>query len=322
MFFVPATLFAQTQPSVGSAMVDLIRITTNPEMPGPFQLVTVKVESYAVDVNSSRIIWYVNKEAVEDGVGKTEIKTAAPDFGKTTIINAVITDRSGKEYIKEFKLRPIEVDLMWEAETYTPPFYKGKALPTYKSNVRVFAIPRFFEPTSDPTKIAFNWRINYSQGAGEGLGRNVAVIPMNYSGARVPVTVEVTSEDGDTSGRAEISVKAVDPVVVLYEDAPLLGARFARAIENGYRTLGNEFRIRAVPYFFSRNNLENGEVMHRWTVNGREELPQVNQSRFTLLRAGAGDESYSVGIRLQNRARVLQEAHTQKVISFSTVNAE
>jgi len=65
---------------------------------------------------------------------------------KKTVTIKVVSRRGG--YLEEkITFQPALVDLMWEANTYTPPFYKGKALTSSKSSITVTAIPQL--KTSD-----------------------------------------------------------------------------------------------------------------------------------------------------------------------------
>jgi hypothetical protein len=149
---------------------------------------------------------------------------------------------------------------LWEADTFVPQFYKGKALPTYKSIVKLTAIPRFNTFASDPALYSYAWTANQIQSMGKGLGKQSVLVPMKYSGSSVPVEVTVTDHASGSdpsattsatqlsSGSAQQRLVAVDPLILFYEDAPLLGIRFDRALFSWlwkFRAACREGRVRA-----------------------------------------------------------------------------
>lgn len=308
-------------PGTTFAALDLITFHTDPETPGPNQAVTISLESYAVDLNSAHITWYIDKAVVKDGIAATSIRTATKDFGGTVTVNAVITAGDGARYDKQFLLKPIEIDLMWEADTFVPPFYKGKALPSYKSTVKVSAIPRFNTLSSNPFAYSYQWTANQIQGLGGGLGKASAIVPMKYSGSPVPVSVKVIDPSGEgadgSSGTMRQNVVAVDPKLLFYEDAPLLGTRFERALTGIAHTEGTSFRVRAVPYFFSTDDMENGNLVYSWQKDSARLASGLDPTTLVIGKVGTAEESGAVQLSVQNRKRILQTAAAAFTVNFA-----
>lgn len=300
-----------------SLALDLITFSTNPKTPAPNQPVTVSLESYAVDLNSARITWYVDKEVVGDGIAEKSIRTTTKAFGQTSLINVVIIDASGARHDKEFALRPIEIDLLWEADTYTPPFYKGKALPSYKSLVKTVAIPRMYSASDDPSTFFYKWTANRIQETGKGLGKSVSIIPMKYAGSPIPVTVSVYDPRATETERSVTQdVLAVEPMLAFYEQAPLLGPLFGRALSGKQVAHGTTFRVRAAPYFFSADDMANGSLVYTWKKGGAQLPAMLNPNSVEMGKVGTGAQASTIELSVQNRARILQKASTQATISF------
>lgn len=308
-------------PSIAFAALDLVTFSTNPQNPSPNQPVTVTIQSYAINLNSAKITWYVDKEVVKEGIAEKSIQANTKEFGKTTVIDVVIVDAEGVRSDKKFLLRPIEIDILWEADTYTPPFYKGKALPTYKSNVRATAMARFRSLSDNPSSFYYTWTINQIQGLGEGLGKTSAIIPMKYAGSPVPTLVKAsdpsTNSEQGNSGSTMQNILAVDPLLLFYEQAPLLGTILERALSGSANTKGTSFRIRAVPYFFSIDDMANGDLVYTWKKGGQSIAPSLDPTSFQLGKAGTGAEASAVSLSVQNRKRILQAANTQVTVNFS-----
>ncbi len=299
--------------SVFAAGLDLINITTNPKTPGPNQDVTISMNSYAVDLNTATIIWFVNKSPSKQGIAEKTLTIHTGDLGTKTIVDITILGNTGK-ISKQIVIAPAEVDVLWEAQTYTPPFYKGKALPSYKSLVRVTAIPRFNALTSDPTQYYYKWTYNKIQGAGEALGKNSIVIPMGFPDSKIPVAVTVTLPGTDWSGYKLTNIPGHEAKLVLYEQAPLLGVQFDHALTTNQtpkRGLGNTFNVHAVPYYFSTDNVQNGELIYTWTVNRSNVVTGLDPLNITLTKQSKAEESFAISLRAQNPKHILQEGITQ-----------
>ena len=307
---VPTSVFAN------SVLDTLITTKLSPKVPGANQDVSVSINSYTMDLDGSEVIWYLNKQAFKQGVGLKTVTIHTGDFGERSVIDIVIMTHDGRKISKTIVIAPAEVDVLWEAQTYTPPFYKGKALPTYRSLVKVTAIPRFNSLTSDPSKYYYTWTYQRTLTVGKGLGKSTALVPMGFANTPVPVSVDVSFPGTDWSGEQSFSITPTVPKLAFYEQAPLLGTQFNNALQGSTRGSGNQFILRAVPYFFSTDDLKNGITQYTWTVRGQQQVPGPDQSSITLVKSGSGEEVFPVILQVQDTKRVLQRANAQSTISL------
>lgn len=306
------------------AALDLVNFSTTPKNPTAGDTVLLRVESFAVNLNTATLLWSVDGELVKEGVAVKDISVTAPEFGKKLIVDVIILAADGRKIDKQYVLAPSEVDVLWEAQTYTPPFYKGKALPTFKSLVRVTAIPRFGGLTSNPKEYYYQWTYNRNLNVGEALGKNSVVIPMGYADSAVPVTVNVSMPETDWKGVKSISVEGSMPKIVLYENDPLLGIKFNRPMNSTPGSKGGNSRITgetqyatyAVPYFFSTDDLLNNKLIFRWEVNRKYTSPGLSPRYLTLLKPETGNADYNLSLRVQNPNRILQDARANAEVSF------
>ena len=304
--FTPLPVFA--------GVFDLVIISTNPKTPGPNQDVTISINSYAIDLNTATIIWFVDKVATKQGIAEKTLTIHTGELGTKSTVDITILANTGKVN-KQIVIAPAEVDILWEAQTFTPPFYKGKALPSYKSLVRVTAIPRFNELTSDPSKYYYKWTYKRTQGVGEALGKNSVVIPTGWADSKVPIAVEVSLPGTDWKGYNLTNIPGHEAEVVLYERAPLLGIQFNHALTpsnlEAKIALGNTFNIHAVPYYFSTDNYKNGELIYTWSVNRANVVTGLDPTNITLSKQTKDAESFAVALRVQNPKRILQAGGAQ-----------
>jgi hypothetical protein len=320
LLFIIASLSGMALiPGVAFAAVDLITFHTNPKTPGPHQQVSISIQSYAVDLDSAMLSWYVDKKVVASGIGVKSIQAETKELGETVAVNVVITTGDNGRHDKELLLRPAEIDLLWEADTYTPPFYKGKALPTHKSLVKLTAIPRFNTTTSDPRSYSYTWTANRSQGIGSGLSKYTTAVRMGYAGTPVPITVEVINpEQSGEKGEAAQTIMATDPLLLFYEDAPLLGIRFDHALLGSVLTHGTQFTLRAAPYFFSTEDMGTSNMIYTWQQDGQKVPLGSDPNVLVLSKQGTGEQSSTLQLSVQNKKRILQSDRAVATISFST----
>ncbi len=298
-------------PSLSFAVgLDLINVKMDPKTPGENEDVTVTLDSYTTDLNSSEIIWYIDKEPIKQGVGEKSVTVHTGEFGEVLELNAVIMSNYGVKKEKNITIAPAEIDLLWEAQTYTPPFYKGKALPTFKSLVKVTAIPRYGKATSDPRTFTYVWKYNRTLTVGQGLGRNSALVKMGYADTPLPVSVDVSL--GNWSGQRSDTINGTEAVVRFYEQAPLLGTNFNKQLSKKVTGEGNQFTLKAVPYFFSTEDFDNGSMIYTWRVNNKSAVPGLDPTVMTVSKIGTDDEQrgaqqFSASLKIQTISHLLQE---------------
>ncbi len=301
--------------------IDLINVRMNPKVPGENQEVTVSLDSFSTDLNSSEIIWYEDGVAIKQGIGEKSVMVSTGEFGKTINLTAVILGNLGTRVEKKVVITPAEIDVLWEAQTYTPPFYKGKALPTYKSLVKVTAIPRYGKADSDPKSFMYNWKYNRTLGVGQGLGKSTVLIKMGYADTAVPVSVEVSLPGGSWSGQRMDNISGGEAVLRFYEQAPLLGINFNKQVSAKTLGSGNQFTIKAVPYFFSTEDIASDVLIYTWRVNNREAIPGLDPTILTVSKIGSDEEQlkeqeFTASLKVQTPKHVLQQGVNQATITL------
>jgi hypothetical protein len=304
-------------PGTAFAALDLVNIKTTPKTPGENQDVTISLEAYAADLDSAKIIWYVDKDPQKEGIAEKTFTVHTGELGQKMTVDIVIFTAAGAKIDKQIIIAPSEIDVLWEAQTFTPPFYKGKALPTFKSLIRVTAIPRWNALQSDPTQFSYKWTYNRTQGVGGGLGRNSVVVLAGWPDSQVPIAVETTLPEAKWIGYENKTIPTSNPKLLFYEQAPLLGIQYDHALSGVSNVSGNEFAIHAVPYFFSTDNYLNNELVYTWKINRNNVVAGMDPMKMMIPKQGKGAESYAVGLRIQSPKRILQEGDAQAGISFA-----
>src|SRR5688572_27784159 len=123
------------------------------------------------------------------------------------------------------------VTLLWEAQTYVPPFYKGKTLLADGGDVKIFAFPP--DHLGDPSALRYMWKIDGEvRGDDSGIGRSFFIHRSGLFGGAPLIIVEVYRGD-EKVGTGALRVPLVAPRIAVYPVLPLAGILFA----NQARTL-------------------------------------------------------------------------------------
>ncbi len=192
------------------------------------------------------------------------------------------------------------VVLVWEAETYVPPFYKGKALLPDGADVRIMAFPP--ANLGDASALSYTWKVDGEViDTASGVGRSFFIQRSDVFGGSKLIVVEV-SRGGTKVGTGVARVPLVKPSVALFSSLPLTGILFGGGLD---APQGDEVTLEAYPLFFSVDTKSNPNLTYDWSINGEHvSNPLGNSGRLTL-RKDAGGAAH-VGLSLQNEVRVLE----------------
>ncbi len=132
--------YSQINAQIGARQEDLV-VEMTPSNPGPNQSVSVSLNSFVFSIDSARISWILNGASKKSGRGEKNFTFETGGMGSQTTLRIVVETADGYVAEKTIRIKPGEVDLIWETESYVPPFYKGKALFSYQNKINFIAIP-------------------------------------------------------------------------------------------------------------------------------------------------------------------------------------
>ena len=322
--FGPFFLYAQT--STGDVVSsikensDNISIKMSPKNPEPHQRVDFSVESFLLNVDTSTITWLVNGKITRTGRGAKTFSYTLGNAGVSVTIGVVVESGTYGAHEKSIEINPASVDILWEADTYTPPFYKGKALPASQGLVKLVALPNLANSKGGlipQSKLIYQWSKDRSILLNEsGFGKNV--VEINGAYALNTNTIEVTVSDPDSSATASklIRFRVEKPEVVLYERKPLEGVRYENALGGNVTLVGNEITVVVEPYFFSFKNQVVNTGIYKWYINNQERAGSANKSSLTLVRPENASGVAKVRLELFNPESLLQFTVQEFNVSF------
>ncbi len=247
-------------------------IVLNPAYPGPGESVQMTAQSSVINLTQSSMQWSANGKLIAQGIGITSANIVAGGLGAETAVTVNATAPDGTNVSAQAAIIPTEIDLLFESDSWVPPFYEGRALPSAGTDLILEAIPHFLNPDGtsvNPTSLIYTWKRNNEViGNVSGLGKFSVAIPSPSLYENDIITVDVASSDGTLSGEASVYVPSTQPVLTLYEDHPLYGIRYPDA--RGDQTLisDSEMTFAAAPYFAEASSSNDPLLQYAWQVNG------------------------------------------------------
>jgi hypothetical protein len=270
----------QQTPSAGSGVpngiVDQVSATMLPSVPQPGELVQIRVVSYSTDLDKAYVVWTQDGQTVAEGAGLLTFAFVAPDAGEQTVVRMSAAKQGGGQVSKTFTVAPAELDLVYEAQTYAPPFYRGRTDFTNSSAVKVVALPNFVNPSTGATipadDLVYTWRVDGTVNQSlSGYGRSTAELVGELVSRGLDVELEVEAIDSPLRARATLFVADSMPDVAVYEDHPLYGVIFERAADtDAYPVGASEVSLLAVPYSMDAFSLFDPRLKWSWyTAEGK-----------------------------------------------------
>ena len=304
LFFMPQIAFLQTR------IEEQISINLSPRTPGPNELVVVSIESYQTDLNKSLISWSIDGEEMESGYGFKNFSFITNDLGQETILLVRIEKQSGQILEKIYTINPAEIDLYYEADTYTHPFYKGKSEYTHQSRLKLIAVPNFVDSNGmkiSDDQIVYTWEINGDvDQSGSGTGRNIYYYESGLISGPIQIILEASPINSNQTARIIKTITPTEPVILIYEKNPIYGTIFEQNIKSDFVVDREEIELVAIPYNFSSNILESGNF--QWLLNGLN-VDNFISNNIIFRKVDDQASSNNIGIEIENPSKILQ---TQK----------
>lgn len=211
------------------------------------------------------------------------------------------------------------VDLLWQGNTYTPPFYKGKTLWSNQSMITLWALP---QGLGDPAKLNYKWTKGGTVLGGpkgvNGVGKNRLSFTDSVLGRPQTIKVDIVSTpaaDGseEVLASASVYVEPIPPTLVIYENNPLYGFMFHKEAVGTFNLQEKEVTFTAFPFFFSTSNRINADLSYKWNSNSGE---AETRNSVTYRSPDNGSGTSQIQASISNRDKILQSASRNFLIQF------
>lgn len=289
---LPVAVSAQALGELGSISGSAFTVSVSPQYPSPYSQASISLVSGTIDLANATLTATVGGKEIHKG----SVRTFSVQLGKTGSITNVRTTitSGGASFNQTVSIQPQDVVLIAEPLSSAPPLYPGKSLVPLEGSVRVVAMANLKNAdgtASSPTKYSYAWTVDGVQIANSsGIGKSAIIVasPLQYRSRSV--SVAVTSSDGTLVGGASTSLSAEQSSVRIYENDPLLGIRYDRALSGSYSITGAESTLYAAPFSLPTNG---GAPFIQWFLNGS---PAQTGNSITLRPTGSGKGNASLSL--------------------------
>lgn len=306
MFCVPLFSFAESQIEIQEEEIVAEIIPSNPQ---PYEEVTVKISSYATDLNRATITWQGDSGVLVSGIGKTTYSFTAKGPDTTTVLNVKIAPFGSMSIInKRISINPSEIETLWEStDGYTPLFYKGKSLPTKEGFIKVVAIPNTNTIKSGSGSISYNWKNSDNTILdASGYNKNTYSFRNNIFDDKNIITVIASSVSGDYAAEKTINIPLYSSKVLFYKKSPTEGILYNQALSNNSIFTEDEITVVAEPYFLPIKGNENG-FSYKWKINGDPINTPIKKTELTIRPTSRGGYA-SISVVFENLNKLFQKA--------------
>jgi archaellin len=288
-----------------------ISISAIPENPEPLESVILEIKSYSIDLNQANIAWRYNGKTVSSGIGRTRISIVAPNANNAGLVTATVTGTGFATSSTSIDLRTAKIDLLWEAaDSYTPPFYKGKAMFIANGLIRVTAI----QALSSPKNLSFEWSRNDSV-ALDASGYNKNSMVFRNETLKKQENISVIAQSGLFNGRNNISLTPTKPQIVLYQKIEGF-IDYANGHLSALSTKAPGITLRFEPYFFSTPQNIDTNLTFDIKNNDNQLYGNQKQNEISLSRPDNGGQS-NIEVSINTVVYSLQNALKQFIILFN-----
>lgn len=308
LFLLPLVNYAQNDLAVSAD----IQLKLFPPFPKPHETVRVQANSFSFDPVTTPFTWYVNGKQVLSGKGETSITVTMGAVGSRTTIRVTANPPDNRPFDKSLVFYAGDVDLVWSADTYTPPGYPGKALPTPGATVHVVALPNLLV---DGTRLSsknliYDWFVDGAPLKSQsGIGRDTLSVSVGTS-ANIQQSVKLHVEDqsGRTAQEKNLTITTRKPLLQFYELDPLRGPLYYKALADSTVPVraGGEVKFFAAPFFIANGSLS--LLTYAWRV-GNQTLPPGTMPQILSYRSQSGSVArQSVSLEILNPSYIFENA--------------
>lgn len=306
-------------PGKTQAAASDILVNVAPENPNPGETVNITLSSYLYNLDSVSISWKVEGKTSASGIGQKTFSVTAPAAGSQTNVTATIALPDGA-VTESAVIRSASMVLLWQADdSYTPPFYKGKALPSLGSSIKVVAMPeiRTAAGPANPNSLLYTWQQDYNNEPGaSGYGKNFFTYTSDYLENSSDIGVTATTLDQNYSSNANVNIATYVPKILFYKIDLKLGTLWETALQNGHRVAGSEI-IQAAPYFISPSDIRIPNLLWNWSINNLAiDAPQFAPNILTVQTQAGVSGTSTIDLTINSSDKIYETVSGEINVSF------
>ncbi len=298
-----ALLPVHTSAQAPSFVANSIYLESVPQYPEPNSSVNVSVNDYSVNTLGATISWFVN--GVEQVTSKNErsIKVPTRELGTQEDVKVVLSRTNSPSLSATLTLTPVVIDIILEADTYIPSFYKGRALPSQDSSVRAIALVHDTDG-GIKNEYVYKWSLDDTVLMGGAVKGKNSINFVTPSFRDSELTVQIFDTNGKTVSKKSMTISAIDPEMHFYEYSSLRGLS-ERAAVSPLPFIAEEITLSGEPYFMN-SRMDTNKMNFNWMLDNDFVTPDATTPNALTLRRNEGSGSSFVSLEIIMNSRIPQ----------------
>lgn len=309
IFSFSINTFAATGPEDIAELKEKVYYNVVPDKPNVGDNVQIEVEMYGTQIKDANFVWKISGKTFREGVGANRVNFI---LSEKTKVDLKIVTGANVTIEKSFQFDPKKIVIIWEAKTYTPPFYKGKSFYSSESSLILNAINLDQENPLTNTYNEYTWKIDTTvKGKDSGVGYSSYIYQGDILGLEPLFTVTMTgiisakdkagNKSASLGGQSLLRVQALPTEIMSYEKSPLLGVLFNKTIKPVYNLDKNETTIVSYPAHYAFSSSLSG--LYEWYINDVKINSTLNELSFKMKKV---NEQSRLNVKIENVASILQ----------------
>ncbi len=208
----------------------------------------------------------------------------------------------------------VSVNIEWQAiDSYTPTFYKGRALPGEEAYVKALAIVdvNSIAGSINADRLYYAWKYNdYFVYNSSGTGMKTIYFALDNLQTRNTLELNIYSDSSQETllGKKIIEILPASSLPILYKKNDSSIITYSNAINKKYEDFlvakEDSFKIIAEPYFFSAKNTLDPTLNYFWTIGG-----VFNGNIGSNIYNYFSDNVNNLELKITNGQKILQEGN-------------
>lgn len=209
----------------------------------------------------------------------------------------------------------VSINIEWQAiDSYTPTFYKGKALPGEESYIKALALLDINSGSGkiNTDSLYYAWKYNdYYVYKASGTGMKTIYFTLDKLQQVNTLELDIYTDSSQSTllGKKIIQIQPIQSLPMLYKKNDNNIITYANAINKKYQDFkvnsGDSFSIVAEPYFFSVKNTMDPVLSYSWTADGVFN-GNINSNTYSYF----GGSVNNLNLKITNNQKILQEFDT------------
>jgi hypothetical protein len=261
----------------------------------------------------------MNGKNVSSGIGKKSFSLNAPNAGEEARVIATTSLPDGA-VDTNIVIRPLVMVLLYQAkDSYVPPFYKGKAIPSPDSLVKVVALPEIKSGSSmvNPNNMTYLWKKDYTNNQdGSGYGKNSFTYVNDYLEDSNNIGVTASTIDQKYSSTTSIDVGMTKPKIIFYKNDTKMGTLWDQALSDGHKIIDSEVLV-AAPYFISPGDIRIPTLTWDWFINDETvNAPTLRKNTMPLQVQTGTSGTSKIRLEINNTEKIFESAIKEINVEF------